>query len=698
MPETPFLGEPVPALLIIQTSAEWATQGNFVPAVNQICRASDTRTEKTGDGIHTYDELDFDTPDGSPFTGDAIADLPEVGLSPAGVVPWVLVTEAATATGIGTALDQGTAGVSATGYYEFAANPSDGDALPSINGTPSILFSSTLTVFPYVQIQVDLPTTLQVLGDSLNANKNIHPSYAAIAGCEFEYEATQLTIIATTKGEDGNDITLGDDTANITRSAATLEGGVDAAYITVNGLSASKTWEVTSDPAPDPEFYIYQGADAEDYAAFIAAVFGNYQNELGFATLADTINVNFTALAAGEEYNDITMSTTDPNLSLSAALTGGATAANTLHPTTLAAIQGSTLDLRGNYDASSDEYPSTGGSGAGGDILQGDFWIISVEGELDGETVRVGSWLIAVIDTPGQVPANWAVQNNGTINGTTGATTDAILRADGTSGGTIQASLASVSDDGIVYAPNIASGLTITVAAAGNTVLTAASNGIQQIIGNDVQTFTLPETAALPQIGTSFYVLNNTSGNDVTVNDYLDNLVATIKAGDAAMFIATSDASETWRVIYNVPVPVTTELTNYATANLSNANDFNVYVWNNDDGEPQESPLADFITRINNTTENAIPKQGAVAGQLEDSQITDDGTDVDILAAGTFKASGAAGLILNEGLDNEMNFDGGSGMGFFGGAPTNQPVVPATPTEQDIVDALLALNLISQAP
>jgi hypothetical protein len=37
------------------------------------------------------------------------------------------------------------------------------------------------------------------------------------------------------------------------------------------------------------------------------------------------------------------------------------------------------------------------------------------------------------------------------------------------------------------------------------------------------------------------------------------------------------------------------------------------------------------------------------------------------------------------------------GLGFYGGGPTPKPVVPATPTIQDVVDALVSLGLISQA-
>lgn len=65
------------------------------------------------------------------------------------------------------------------------------------------------------------------------------------------------------------------------------------------------------------------------------------------------------------------------------------------------------LDYRGVYDASSNVYPSTGGSGTAGAIMQGDTWVISVSGTLGGVAVSVGDSIIAASDTPGQTATNW---------------------------------------------------------------------------------------------------------------------------------------------------------------------------------------------------------------------------------------------------------------------------------------------------
>ena len=68
-------------------------------------------------------------------------------------------------------------------------------------------------------------------------------------------------------------------------------------------------------------------------------------------------------------------------------------------------------DDRGNYDASVNAYPSSGGSGAAGAILKGNIWTVSVGGTLPtAQVVGVGDTVRALIDTPGNTQANWAIQ------------------------------------------------------------------------------------------------------------------------------------------------------------------------------------------------------------------------------------------------------------------------------------------------
>jgi hypothetical protein len=89
------------------------------------------------------------------------------------------------------------------------------------------------------------------------------------------------------------------------------------------------------------------------------------------------------------------------------------------------------LDLRGNHNASGNTYPSSGGSGAAGAILKGDFWYISVAGTLGGVAVNIGDSIYALVNSPGTTSSNWAVLDanvgyvpEDTANKSTSVTTD----------------------------------------------------------------------------------------------------------------------------------------------------------------------------------------------------------------------------------------------------------------------------------
>lgn len=70
------------------------------------------------------------------------------------------------------------------------------------------------------------------------------------------------------------------------------------------------------------------------------------------------------------------------------------------------------LDDRGNYSASGNVFPSSGGSGTAGAILKGDLWTISVAGTLGGVAVTPGDVVRCIVDTPGQTSTNWAISEN----------------------------------------------------------------------------------------------------------------------------------------------------------------------------------------------------------------------------------------------------------------------------------------------
>lgn len=70
-------------------------------------------------------------------------------------------------------------------------------------------------------------------------------------------------------------------------------------------------------------------------------------------------------------------------------------------------------DDRGNFDASGNAYPSSGGSGTAGAVKKGDIWTVSVAGTLPtAQVVEAGDTVRALVDAPGQTQANWAIQQN----------------------------------------------------------------------------------------------------------------------------------------------------------------------------------------------------------------------------------------------------------------------------------------------
>ena len=71
------------------------------------------------------------------------------------------------------------------------------------------------------------------------------------------------------------------------------------------------------------------------------------------------------------------------------------------------------LNDRGSYNASSNIYPSTGGSGTAGAIMKGDLWYINTSGTLGGTSVVVGSSVRALTNSPGQTSSNWDILNVG---------------------------------------------------------------------------------------------------------------------------------------------------------------------------------------------------------------------------------------------------------------------------------------------
>jgi len=68
-----------------------------------------------------------------------------------------------------------------------------------------------------------------------------------------------------------------------------------------------------------------------------------------------------------------------------------------------------TVNDRGGYNASTNLFPVTGGSGTTGTVKKGDMWTLTVAGTLNSVTEPVGTVIRALIDAPGQTATNWLV-------------------------------------------------------------------------------------------------------------------------------------------------------------------------------------------------------------------------------------------------------------------------------------------------
>jgi hypothetical protein len=68
-----------------------------------------------------------------------------------------------------------------------------------------------------------------------------------------------------------------------------------------------------------------------------------------------------------------------------------------------------THSARGNYDASTGVFPSSGGSGGAGAIVAGDRWTVNVQGSIYGVLCIVSTKITCINSTPGQDPENWLI-------------------------------------------------------------------------------------------------------------------------------------------------------------------------------------------------------------------------------------------------------------------------------------------------
>ncbi len=316
-----------PLIQLSQTAAHWAAMGTYVPQLNQVCYETDTRKAKTGDGVTTFSALAYDAPDGSPFTGDGIDALDNDASPPAtGLIPFVDVTAEVDATAAGEATDVGTIQVNATGALSLSGNVTAGDVLPAINGVTGLTFSATAqTGLPLIQVGATVDATIQNIVAALNGNHIGRFAPLAAVVLSADLPADDVIITATNGGEAGNAVTIGADAGVFTRSAATLEGGVDAATISIG----NKVYSVVATATNTNQ--IAKGTTVSTYATNIANAV-NRDTASTLCTAVPTLGVlAFTANnGLGAAGNDITIETTDTNLTLDAEFAGGISAGNVL--------------------------------------------------------------------------------------------------------------------------------------------------------------------------------------------------------------------------------------------------------------------------------------------------------------------------------------------------------------------------------
>jgi len=161
------------------------------------------------------------------------------------------------------------------------------------------------------------------------------------------------------------------------------------------------------------------------------------------------------------------------------------------------AITGATTSsksFRGGYNASSNTYPSTGGSGTSGAIIAGDNWIITTAGTLGGEPVTINDTITALVSTPGQTAANWSL-NTANVESVFGRQGVIMAQSGDYTITQITNGLSNVLPNGEVFvgnSSNIANPTTITnnvTSSANNltsTVLGVASNTVNIINSNTV--------------------------------------------------------------------------------------------------------------------------------------------------------------------------------------------------------------------
>lgn len=149
--------------------------------------------------------------------------------------------------------DPTTAAVPATGYIEFAEQPTEGDTI-TINGT-EFTFVDETPAGDEIEIKATLIQTLDAAVTALNASSdgdvNV-ATYSRPGGTE------RLVITHDTSGVTGNGFTLATDIESATLSAATLQGG-GIKHEFISGKDTLPSYSVQIGMPKVPAFFMHTG-------------------------------------------------------------------------------------------------------------------------------------------------------------------------------------------------------------------------------------------------------------------------------------------------------------------------------------------------------------------------------------------------------------------------------------------------------
>jgi hypothetical protein len=309
------------------------------------------------------------------------------------------------------------------------------------------------------------------------------------------------------------------------------------------------------------------------------------------------------------------------------------------------------LDDRGNFPATSGDYPTTGGSGPAGAIRKGDLWFISVPGDLNGIEVGIGASVRALVDdAQPNTDADWDILDTGlgfipenvankVIRGTS-------ITAAPTSE-TLYASLSALTEYLSSIPPTTP---TLEQVLAVTPTQTAA--------GYDINLESLDANLTTNVGRGEFSITNVLVGTSVTAVD--DTI--TISSINDEVFITSDRIEFTNDILGTLTL---TAVPNNNTLVLPNQNATLVASVNNSIfADPDTGDIT--IPYLGGTgTENYVPKWSS-STELTDSQIFDDGTNVGVgTATPAYKLDVNGEINTNQGIRIGTN---NAKTGFYGGS------------------------------